>query len=273
MGHGTLVAGTIAANGKIKGVGPELGLIPYKVFDTGDAEASWVVKAIIEAANDNVDVINLSLGTYKSLKNKEDRIVIREFEKAIDYAHKKGCVVVAAAGNEGLNTSKPQELAEQLGVPGDKYIYIPSSLNHVINVSASTKDSLLASYSNYGKSVDITAPGGDLGPDYKNTQQFDLSYTIISTFPTSLPQSPFAQSLGFPVGYDFGVGTSFATPKVSAIAGLIIAEYKEKRGRRPNPQQVEHILFKGTVDIGKHKDRDKFGNGLVNVIKALRYIN
>ncbi len=62
--HGTFTAGQIAANGFMKGIAPGIGIKMYRVFGNGAGEAIWVIKAIVEAAKDNVDVINLSLGEY-----------------------------------------------------------------------------------------------------------------------------------------------------------------------------------------------------------------
>lgn len=92
-GHGTEVAGIISANGKIKGIAPEAKIFAYRVSDTGDSVSSdLIVKAIQRAVEDDVDIINLSLGVNRT----NDKI-----EDAINYAIKRGIVVVAAAGNSG----------------------------------------------------------------------------------------------------------------------------------------------------------------------------
>lgn len=92
-GHGTEVAGIIAANGKIKGVAPEAKILAYRVSDTGESVASdLIVKAILRAIEDDADIINLSLGVNRT----NDKI-----EDAINQAVKGGIVVVAAAGNSG----------------------------------------------------------------------------------------------------------------------------------------------------------------------------
>lgn len=92
-GHGTEVAGIIAANGKIKGVAPEAKILAYRVSDTGESVSSdLIVKAILRAIEDDADIINLSLGVNRT----NDKI-----EDAINQAVKSGIVVVAAAGNSG----------------------------------------------------------------------------------------------------------------------------------------------------------------------------
>ena len=62
LGHGTHVAGQIAANGNLKGIAPGIGIKSYRVFGEQNADSLWIIKAIIEAAKDDVDVINISLG-------------------------------------------------------------------------------------------------------------------------------------------------------------------------------------------------------------------
>lgn len=154
LGHGTMAAGTIAANGKLLGVGPELGIIPYKVMENWEdgAESTWVTQAIIQATKDGADVINVSLGTYKSLRNREDRAVVEAYRRAVQFAFSRGAIVVASAGNEGLDLSNPKEVAEKRGFPGDAQMHFPGGgVPNVISVSATNKADQLAFYSNYGE--------------------------------------------------------------------------------------------------------------------------
>ena len=69
-GHGTHVSGIIAANGNVQGVGPDLGIRTYRVFFSELALTlpSFIIDGIIAAANDNVDVINMSLRLYNTSK-------------------------------------------------------------------------------------------------------------------------------------------------------------------------------------------------------------
>ncbi|MFM8659386.1 MAG: S8 family serine peptidase [Candidatus Nitrosotenuis sp.] len=92
-GHGTEVAGIIAASGAMRGIAPEAKILAYRVSDTGNLVSSdLIVKAIQRSVQDDADVINLSLGVNRT----NDRI-----EDAINDAVRKGVVVVAAAGNSG----------------------------------------------------------------------------------------------------------------------------------------------------------------------------
>lgn len=90
--HGTHVAGTIAANGVIKGVAPAATIYDYRVFDTyGRSRAGVIPKAIRDAVDDGCNVINMSLG------GKKDDQALYE---AIKYAHDKGVLCVVASGND-----------------------------------------------------------------------------------------------------------------------------------------------------------------------------
>jgi minor extracellular serine protease Vpr len=92
-GHGTEVAGIIAANGNLKGIAPNAKILAYRVSDTGNSVSSdLIVKAINRAVKDGANIINISLGVNRT----NDKI-----EDAINDAVRKGIVVVAAAGNSG----------------------------------------------------------------------------------------------------------------------------------------------------------------------------
>ncbi|MCA0987012.1 S8 family serine peptidase [Guptibacillus algicola] len=268
LGHGTMVAGSIAANGTQKGVGPGLGLIPYKVFHNGSADSSWIIDAIIEAANDGVDVINLSLGTYKSPKNKEDRIVIKAYEKAVKYAKKRGVFVVASAGSSGYDITKPFDQNEE----HQDLIHLPGGMKGVFTVAATTKEATLASYSNFGRNVDMGAPGGDYGINFKENQVFDIDSMILTTYPVNAPQSPFATYFGIPKGYDYSAGSSLASPKVAATAGLIIAEYRELHEKKPNVQTIERILVKGANHSNEKEQKALFRHGILDVSHSLELL-
>lgn len=94
-GHGTHVAGIIAANGAMKGIAPDASILAYRVFDDqrgGDTET--IVKAIHQAIKDGAQIINLSLGeSYKGTDS--------PLNQAVQEAIAKNITVIVAAGNEG----------------------------------------------------------------------------------------------------------------------------------------------------------------------------
>jgi subtilisin family serine protease len=191
-GHGTHVAGTIAANGVIKGVAPNATLYAYKILGAdGSGSMSGIVSAIDAALDpngdgstaDHVDVISMSLGGQGS----SDDPACMAVQKAVD----AGVVVVVAAGNEG---------------PAMRTVASPGLSSYAITVGAVDASGNLASFSSRGPTEDmlmkpeVSAPG----------------VAIYSTVPTS------GASHTSPTGYMNMSGTSMATPHVSGSAALLI---------------------------------------------------
>ncbi len=124
-GHGTEVAGIIAADGNFTGIVPKAKLLAYKVSSTGEAVSSdYIVKALQHAMQDGVNVINISLGINKTND---------EIDDAIDKAVKNGIVVVVAAGNNG-------PLDDTIGSPGKDInaITVGASYNNLTSSLAAT---------------------------------------------------------------------------------------------------------------------------------------
>lgn len=105
-GHGTQVAGVIAADGQLMGVAPKSKILAYKVSENGEAVSSdLIVKAIDRAIEDGADIINISLGVNKTNAN---------IEHAVNRALEKEIFVVTAAGNDG-------PMSRTIGSPGKNY--------------------------------------------------------------------------------------------------------------------------------------------------------
>jgi hypothetical protein len=142
QGHGTHVAGTIAATGNngigVIGVAWQAQVMPVKgLDDQGIGLDSTLGPAILYAANNGADVISNSwAGTGTS----------QTIAEAVDYAYNLGVVVVAAAGNNS----------------DDAMNYYPANLSEVITVAASDPYDSIAYFSNWGTKIDIAAPGVDI---------------------------------------------------------------------------------------------------------------
>ncbi|WP_261131654.1 S8 family serine peptidase [Bacillus sp. Marseille-Q3570] len=300
--HGTHVAGTIGANGRIKGIAPEVGLRAYRVFGaTGGAQQSWITDAIISAADDGVDVINMSLGgtrvvgqwyytdpaTGEKIRLGNDAADMVAYNRAIRYATNKNVTVVASAGNDGQDLSNPAKLADWYNAVLDSNpataaydvqgagFKVPAQIPGVITVSALGggfgTDDRLAFYSNYGNgNINLSAPGGDLGPDYNGTRvPGDYQWLVLSAVPTYL-NSPTGVAQFGEQGYGWKGGTSMASPQVAGVAAAYISKVYEATGKKPSPSQVQTKLQQTADDAGKKGFDPIFGHGVVNAYNAVK---
>ena len=188
-GHGTHVAGTIAAamdnpTGSpaeaegVVGVAPNARILAYKVCRAdGSCDDFAIQQAIARAITDGAKVINMSLGQTAYSQSLDD---------AVQDAWNAGLVIVAGAGNDG--TTEP---------------FYPAAFDNVISVAAFDEDHRRASFSNYGSWVDISAPGN----------------VIMSTYPMSACGS--STTPGDTGCYAWNSGTSMATPHVAGAAALV----------------------------------------------------
>jgi subtilisin family serine protease len=177
QGHGTHVATTIAGrvNGiGIAGVAPEATIVGLKACTiAGFCFADSVAAALRYAGDQQLDVVNLSLFAdpylYFCANEAGQRAMLRDLQDAARYAQQRGVVIVAAAGNEANDLGHPTIDDISPDWPPDSAIVrevrnncrvTPAELPGVVTVSASGV-STLASYSNVGSPVDVTAPGGD----------------------------------------------------------------------------------------------------------------
>ncbi|PTX59617.1 subtilase family protein [Melghirimyces profundicolus] len=270
-GHGSHVAGSIAADGAVLGVGPQLGIAALKVFPKeGGAPTSWIVDAIRYAADRDYDVMNMSLGSYVFLQDPDgspDQYMadINLFKKAIAYAHEKGVTVVGSAGNAAADISNPARLTHHFDDGGDDKgaTHRNPASNLLIRVSAGNKDKELTFYSNYGVGkIDLMAPGGDLGPDYnpETGEGRDHTYLCLSTVPVVENGNVTGH------GYAWYGGTSMAAPKTAGAAGVVIAKHGKNR---LSPSEVKSILQQSAEDLYQKGYDAQSGFGLVNAVSAL----
>ena len=210
-GHGSHVSGAIAGLGNntigIVGIAYGTRILNGKVLDDdGYGTYSSIASGIIWAADNGAKVINMSLGgsVHSSTLN-----------NAIDYAIGKGAVVVAAAGNSNKSTKS-----------------YPAGYDPVVSVGATDQNDKKASFSNYGKWVDVSAPG-------------------VSIYSTVLYEN-----------YDYYSGTSMATSYVSGVIGLIWSS-----GLCQVPSCVTNRLFSSSDAISGTGTQFKFGR--VNAYRSI----
>jgi serine protease len=242
-GHGTFVASTIAeaTNNRYGLTGLAYGarIMPVRVLDSGgEGEASTIAEGVFFAVRHGARVINLSLEFSPGVTASD----IPELIEALRFAHHRGVLVVAAAGNEGHTA-----------------IAYPARAPYVISVGATTEHGCLAAYSNDGSGLTLVAPGGgpdaDLPGDPNCRPEQPSGRDIFQvTFAGSSPRL-----FGTPSGYE---GTSMATPHVSATAALIIAS--GVLGRNPSPAQLTARMRATARKLGGGGDERLYGAGLVN---------
>jgi len=242
--HGTHVTGTIAQstnNGLgVAGVAFDCSIMPVKVLDrNGSGWDSDIADGIYWAADNGANVINLSLGGPEYSETLED---------AVAYAHGEGVTVIAASGNDG---------AAQVGYPAayDQY---------VIAVGATRYDETLAYYSNYGESLDLVAPGGQI--------YIEGTYDILDQDgdgqPDGVLQNTFNPNTKDPTDFNYWYfeGTSMAAPHVSGVAALVISH-----GVATTPDEVRECLEFTAEDKGDSGWDPVYGHGLVDADAALNY--
>lgn len=250
--HGTHVTGIIAAVandlGTI-GVAPDAEIVAVKVLSarTGSGTFASVLQGIVYAADIGADVINMSLAVRGGMDRREPGVteILVATQRGINYAHRKGALLVAAAGNDGLD----------FGGNGALFAY-PASFAHVVGVSATAPVGWgveptvfldnLASYSNVGQAViDFAAPGGDFvypGDESCSGVPCWVLDMVLSTVPG---------------GWSWMAGTSMASPHVAGVAALAVEAY----GRPARPAEVESLLRRAAEDLGKPGRDGLYGHG------------
>lgn len=138
MGHGTHVAGIIAAkrNGfGVVGVAPDADLYSLLVCTILGCTTEAIINSVQWSLDHDVDIINLSLGGTQRSAAMED---------VMDIAYARGILIIAAAGNQGR---------------GDDSVLYPAKFDSVVAVSAVDEENKIASFSSRGPDVELAAPG------------------------------------------------------------------------------------------------------------------
>ena len=194
ISHGTHVAGIIGSRGRqpsgIMGIAPAAEILSYRVCGANQRNSSSysVAAAIDAAANDECDVINISMST-----SSRDSMI----EYAIEDAAERGVLTIAAAGNAGVNfVHFPACLPSVVGISamGRKRMFPKTSTESldVTNILGSDKADFFARFSNSGSDITATCPG----------------VAVISTVPG---------------GYASMSGTSMSTPIISGIVAKLLS--------------------------------------------------
>jgi subtilisin family serine protease len=286
-GHGTHVASSMASPINklgVTGVAPGVTIVNLRAGqDSGYFFLQPSVDALTYAGDIGVDVVNMSYYidpwlfncTDNAADSPEDRAeqatIIAATQRALNYAHRRGVTLVAAAGNQAADytkdyndTSSPDFASEPGEVPYPRVIppsciSLPGEGEHVISVSSTGISKRKSYYSSYGNGyVDVASPGGDVYDTPGNTR--DVSKATLSAYPESLAiANGEIDENGNPTVdyvvkdckgstcayYQYLQGTSMAAPRAAGVAALIVSKYGTRDwrgGKTMSPALVEGIL-------------------------------
>jgi lantibiotic leader peptide-processing serine protease len=211
-GHGTHVAGTVAAtlNGRgLSGVAPNVTLVNLRVGqESGYVFLQPVVDALTYAADNGIDVVNMSFfidpWQFNCPSNPADppeaqaeqATTIEAVRLAVDYAYGHNVTMVVAEGNSAIDLANPTMDADSPNFPqGEAYprdidnscLTLPAEAEHVIAVTALGPTGRKAVYSNYGlEPTDVGAPGGDFSDHFGTKKHARYGNMVLSTYPKKL---------------------------------------------------------------------------------------
>lgn len=235
-GHGTLVAGIIGARAGnkhgIAGVNPWVKIMPVKATDFDNTGTSiGVTEAIMYAVDNGADVINISIGGHHM--SQAERV-------AVEYALEHDVLVVVASGNDGVSTDN----------------FSPAGIPELITVASTDLNDKRVNFSNWGKAIDLAAPGVDI-------LSLRARYTDFLVYEKKdyTPQTAYVGDLA---EYYRTAGSSFSAPFVTGVASLI-------RGMQPklSTEQVTRMLQYSARDIEEAGKDQYTGYGLLDAKAAL----
>jgi len=224
--HGTSVTGIINAsinNGiGIASIAPNCKVLVLKAFDeNGVGGEDNVARAILYGTTEGVRIFNMSFG---------DVIYSRLMRDVIRYAYSKNIILISSAGNTGNDE-----------------LHYPSAFDEVISVGASDANDFKASFSSFGETVDIFAPGNQIlttSIKGKGSDEFGKDYFYVN-------------------------GTSFSAPIVSASAALLLS-----RNNALTNEEIRGILVSTTDYMTDQTIWDKtHSSGRINLYNALLNYN
>ncbi|WP_157930735.1 S8 family peptidase [Glycomyces xiaoerkulensis] len=224
--HGTSVAGAAAGRAQGRqfvGVAPEAEIMPLRIYqdteDAGDGERSELLAQTIVAAVDNgADVINVSSVVLDT----------PELQGAVEYAHSQNVVIVAATGNNNL-------YMDDDGVPRKDRAYYPANYPEVIAVGAHNPDGFWYEKTNYGRNLDLLAPGAQVTMPYAGG------------------------------GWHTDSGTSYAAPHVAGVAALLKGEFGDEIA---TPAWIERRIKQTAIHPANDFNVYQ-GHGVLDIPRAL----
>ena len=300
-GHGTHVAGEAAGaiNGVgIAGVAPEATIVGLKAGNiNGYFFTQEVVDALIYAGDHGIDVVNMSFFAdpwlFNCRNDADQRAIIQAISRAAIYASSHGVVMIAAAGNEGIDLNHPvtdtispdfPPNSEQARDVGNYCVVLPQEIPGVAAVSAIGPKGILSFYSTYGNFVAVTAPGGS------SLQAPNPFGRVLNAWSSTAPPTAGGNetrtvedcSGGPCVRWAWVQGTSMASPHAAGVAALILSAHPNlapgaviaRLGTTAMPMECPEVQDVAPPDFpektctGGGTHTTFYGSGLVDALAA-----
>jgi subtilisin family serine protease len=221
--HGTHVAGIVAAgfdNGVgVTGFGPKIKVMPIKFYGKNTWTSAMVLESYTYAADNGAHIITTSYYI-------DNFVGDQAYEKALEYAYDKGLILFNSAGNGSARQSKRTQFKRLILVASTK-----------TKGSWGSKPDQKSSFSNYGRGVDIAAPGDPIHSTGRSLSYVDMS------------------------------GTSMAAPNAAGLAALIWSAHPDY-----TRDQVVAKLYAAVDNVDSLNSRYKhlLGSGRINAFKAVK---
>jgi subtilisin family serine protease len=271
--HGTAVATVVASNAKVlAGVNRNATLLAVKIWDRSfRGPIGRLLAGIVYAVDQGADVINVS-GGYDRDKSQNPGMVAA-FERAANYAFRKGTLLVSASFNDAADLDHNGDL-----------VRFPCEAAHAICASATGPTAgqgvnggwtdvdaralnALGPYSGFGRSaIGVAAPGGS-----GEAGQFRRFWASCPTTWTETTEPPACRVPRCRLGGDLfgqciaqGRGTSFAAPTVAGLAALLVAQLGHG-----NPALIRARILESADDLGEPGTDPYYGRGRINIARAL----
>jgi subtilisin family serine protease len=285
-GHGTHVAGTIAAplNGVgIGGVAPGVELVNLRAGqDSGYFFLGPTLDALTYAGDNGIDVVNMSFYIDPWLFNcaanpadspdeqREQQLIVTATQRALDYARARGVTLVAAEGNGNTDLGKPTVDGSSPDYPPDGErertidngcLSMPTEGDGVIGVTAVGPSERKAYYSDYGvEQADVSAPGGDRR-DFSGTPQYlSPENTILAPYPEALARA---------AGEIDGNGQPTTPFVVADCSSGPCSYYQYLQG---TSMAAPHATGVAALIVARYGTRDKVNGGLTLAPEAVERV-
>ena len=270
--HGTHTGATVSSNAvRIAGITSKTTLVAVKVCGyINECPFSSILNGVIYGADHGAGVMNLSLGG--PLSKKDDKALIRVINATFNYARSKGVTIVVSAGNAATDLDHNGNTYESFcDTPG---VICVSATGPTSDATATdpvnprtgpwTDVDAPAYYTNFGRrAIDLAAPGGNssFGPALPPPAGRS-TYVWAACSQTSL----LIDCSALPIFIVGAQGTSMSAPHVTGTAALLVSIL----GR--NPDRIKERLEESADQVGSKGLRAFYGNGRVNVARAVRAI-